>query len=79
MTIESHSRGSRGNHKGRKENAKVNGICKQLRDEEYEREKVEIKVRLEVMREMLQKEEEDQRCGFLVKRKLKWNKLQRRR
>ena len=49
-----------------------------MSDEEYEREKVEIKFHLEVMMELLQKKEEDQRCGFLVKRKLKWDKLQRR-
>ena len=79
MTIESHSIVSGGNHKGRKENAKENGICKKLSDEEYEREKAKIKVHLEVMMELLQKEEEDQRCGFHVKRKLKWHKLQRRR
>ena len=58
MTIKSHSRGSRGNHKGRKENAKANGIWRQLSDEEYEREKAEIKVHLEVMMELLQKKEE---------------------
>ena len=78
MTIESHSRGSGSSHKGRKENFKENGIYKQLSDEEYEREKDEIKLFLEVMMELLQKKEEDQRCGFLVKIKLKWDKLQRR-
>ena len=53
MTNEVHRIGSGGNHKGRKENAQANGICKQLSDEEYEREKVEIKVHLEVMMELL--------------------------
>ena len=79
MTIESHSKGSGGNHKGRRENDKENGICRIMVDEEYEREKDEIEVHMEVMMELLQKKEEDQRCGFLVKRKLKWLKLQRRR
>ena len=50
-----------------------------MSDEEYEREKAEIEVCMEVMMELLQKKVEDQRCGFLVKRKLKWDKLQRRR
>ena len=59
MTIESHSRGSGGSHKGRKENAKENGIWRQLSDEEYEREKAEIKFHMEVMMELLQKKEED--------------------
>ena len=58
MTIESQSRSSGGNHKGRKENAKANGIWRQLSDEEYEREKDEIKFHLEVMMELLPKEEE---------------------
>ena len=77
MTIKSHNKGSGGSHKERKENSKENGMWRQLSDEEYEREKDEIKVHLEVMMELLQKEEEDQRCGFHVKRKLKWHKLQR--
>ena len=54
MTIDSHSRGSGGSHKGRKENAKANGIWRQLSDEEYEREKAEIKFHMEVMMELLQ-------------------------
>ena len=59
MTIKSHCRGSGGSHKKRKENAKENGTWRQLSDEEYEREKDEIKSCLEVMMELLQKEEED--------------------
>ena len=78
MTIKSHSRGSGGSHKKRKENAKENGTWRQVSDEEYEREKDDIKFRLELMMELLQKTKEDQRCGFLVKIKLKWDKLQRR-
>ena len=77
MSIDCHIRGSGGRHEGRKEYAKANGIWRQLSDEEYEREKAKIEVHLEVMMELLQKEEEDQRCGFLVKIKLKWHKLQR--
>ena len=77
MTIESHSRGSGGSHKGRKENAKENGIWRKLSDEEYEREKAEIEVHMKLLMGLLQKEEEDQRCGFLVKRKMKWHKLHR--
>ena len=50
-----------------------------MSDEEYHREKAEIKVRLKVTMELLQKEEEDQRCAFLVKIKLNWHNIQRRR
>ena len=57
MTFKSHSRGSGGIHKVRKENAKENGIWRKLSDEEYEREKAQIKFHLEVMMELLQKEE----------------------
>ena len=56
MTIESHSRGLGGIHKGRKENAIENGIWRKLSDEEYEREKAEIEVHLKVIMELLQKE-----------------------
>ena len=48
-----------------------------MSDEEYEREKAEIEICLKVLTELLEKEEEDLRCGFLVKRKMKWHKLHR--
>ena len=79
MTIKSHNRGLGGIQKGRKQNAKENGIWRQLSDEEYEREKAEIKFRLKVLMELLQKEEEDQTCGFLMKRNMKLHKLQGRK
>ena len=66
MTIKSHSIGSGGSHKGRKENSKENGIWRKLSDEEYERDKADIKVHLEEMMELLHKRKEDQRCGFLM-------------
>ena len=53
MTIESHSIGSGGRHKGRKENAKENGIWRQLSDEYYEREKAKIVVHIEVLMDLL--------------------------
>jgi hypothetical protein len=79
MTIKSHRRGSEGSHKRKTEDSKANGICRRMIDEEYEREKVEIEVCLGVLMELLQKEEEDQRCGFLMRKKLKWHKLQKRK
>ena len=59
MTIKSHSIGSGGRHKGRKYNTKENGIWRKLSDEDYEREKAEMKFHMEVMMELLQKKEED--------------------
>ena len=82
MTTNSHNRGSKKDHskrKVKKEDAKENVIWKQLTDEEYEREKVEIIVHLEVLMELLQRKEEDQRCGFHMRRKIKWHRLQRRK
>ena len=55
MTVDSHFRGSgKDLNRGRKrENAKVSGICEQLMDEEYDREKVEITNHLELLMELL--------------------------
>ena len=58
----------------KEEDAKENGIGRKLSYEEYE-----IEFHLKVLMELLQKEEEDLRCGFLVKRKMKCHKLHMRR
>ena len=71
MTTDSHSRGSRSSHKVKREDAKTNGIWRQLSDEEYKREKDEIEVHLEVIMDLLHKKKEDKRCGFFVRRKLR--------
>jgi len=62
----------------KKEDAKANGIWRQMNDEEYEREKAEIEVHLEVMMELLQKGKEDRRYGFLMRRNMKWHRLQKK-
>ena len=56
MTVDSHFRRSDEDHRKRKkkENSKVSGICEQLMDEEYEWEKAEIKIHLELLMEFLQ-------------------------
>ena len=78
MTSDSHNRGSEINHsRGQKEkDAKAIGIQRQLSKEEYEREKAEIAVQLEVLMEMLQRNEEDQKHGYVMRKKLKWQRLQ---
>jgi hypothetical protein len=78
MTIKSHSRGSGGSHKLKKEDAKSNGMWRQLSDEEYEREKVDIEVHLGLLMGLLQ-EEEDHRCGWIMRKKLKWHKLRKKK
>jgi len=65
MTIDSHNRdniGSEEDHnrrKVKKEDAKANGLQRQLSEEEHEREKVGIVVHLELLMEMLQMNKED--------------------
>ena len=43
-----------------KEDAKANGIWRQMTNEDYEREKAEMEVHIEVMMELLQKEKKEQ-------------------
>ena len=62
----------------KKEDAKSNGMWRQLSDEEYEREKVDIEVHLGLLMGLLQ-EEEDHRCGWIMRKKLKWHKLQKKK
>ena len=56
-----HFKGSEKDHSKRKkkENAKANGIWKQFTDEEYEMEKAEIAVHLELLMEFLQRNTKD--------------------
>ena len=74
MTSDSRNRGSEINHSRgqKKKDAKAIGIQRQLSKEEYEREKVEIVVQLEVLMEMLQRNEVDQKHGYVIRKKLKW-------
>ena len=55
MTSDSRNRGSEINHNRgqKKKDVKAIGIQRQLRKEEYEREKAEIAIQLEVLMEML--------------------------
>jgi len=83
MTTEGHkgeSRGSeRGHSKKEKKYAKANCIRQQLTQEEYEREKVEIAVHLELLMELLWENEKDQRHGLLMRKRVKWQRLQQKR
>lgn len=63
MTTDSHREGSRVSHGG-------------MSDEEFDRELAEMKVQLNVLMELLQKSEEDQRCGWILRKKVKWHRLQ---
>ena len=56
----------------KKENAKVSGICEQLTDEDYEREKAEIKIHLELLMKLLQENVNDQTHGWTMRKKVKW-------
>ena len=81
MTIYSHFRRSEEDHNRRKkkENAKVSGICEQLTDEDYKREKAEITVHLELLMELLQRNIKDQTHGWTMTKKVKWQRLHAKR
>ena len=77
MTVDSHFRRFDEDHNRgkKKENEKVSGICEQLTDEEYEQEKVEIKIHLEFLMELLRENVKNQTHGWTMRRKVKWKKL----
>ena len=79
MTSKGHRRALEGSHTRKIEDAKENGMWRQWSDKEYKREKDESIVHLDVMMELLPKEMEDQRFVFLMRRRLKWQKLQKKR
>lgn len=76
MTTDSHSRGSERSHSRRyeKKNAKADG--KRLSQEEIDKETVELKEKLNVLRRIL---EENQRQGWVLRKKpVEWHEMQRR-
>lgn len=81
MTADSHFRGSAKDlNRGRKrENAKVSGTCEKLTDEEYEREKVEITIHLELLMELLQENVKNRTHGWTMRKRMKWQKLHAKR
>ena len=56
----------------KKEDAKANGIHRQLSEEEYERDKAEVAIHLELLMEMLQMNKDDQKHGYVMRKKVKW-------
>jgi len=72
MTSDSHSRGSKRVHnKGQKNRfAKENGM--RMSEEKYDKEMVEMVVQLKVLMEMLQRNEKDQKYGYVMRIKVKW-------
>ena len=78
MTINSHAMGSRRSHSENGEDAKVIGI-KRMSQETFEREMVEIRESLRKLMELLQRSEEEQYYGWILrKKKVKWPTLQLR-
>ena len=57
----------------------MNGIRKELTQEEYEKEKAEIAVHLELLMKLFQENVKDQRHGLLVRKRVKWQRLQQKR
>ena len=56
-----------------KEDAKTAGMQRQLKREEYERELAEIMEQFNKLEMIIEK---SQRLGWLMKRKVKWHRLQ---
>ena len=80
MATDSHSRDCRGSKRGHnrrvREDSKANGIRKRLTDEEYWKEMAEITKQLDELERMI---EENQRGGWLMKKKVKWQRPQRKK
>jgi len=75
MTIDSHVKGSKRSHTKKKEIVKTIGR-EEMNQEEFDREFVESKKRLDTIMKLLQEGEEDQRYGWVLrKRKVKWHML----
>lgn len=68
----------RSNNRKREKDAKANDIRHQLTDEEYEKEKVEIMIHLELLMEFLQDNMKGQRHGWLMRKRVKWRRLQQK-
>ena len=79
MATNGHSRDYRGSGRGhnrmkmKKEGAKIVGIQRLLKKEEYEKEVAEIREQFKKLEKMI---EESQRVGWLMKKKVKWHRLQ---
>lgn len=67
MTMGSHLKNSEGSYG----DAKAIDIRKMI-DEEYRRELIEIKAQLNVLTEFLQQNEENQRCEWNLRKRVKW-------
>ena len=76
MTTEGNCRGSKEDHNrgNEKEDAKSNGM--RMSQKQFDRERAEINFRLKLLMEMLQRGKVDQRCGWSMKRKITWHRLQ---
>ena len=77
MATDSHNRDCRGSERGHnrkeKEDARTNGTRKKLTDAEYQKEVADIGEQFEKLELMIK---ESQRVGWLMKRKVKWHRLQ---
>ena len=82
MGTDSHSRDDKGCERGhnrmkmKKQDTKTDGIQRQLRKEEYEKEVAEIREQFNKLELMIK---ESQRVGWLMKKKVKWHRLQMKR
>ena len=76
MTIDSHITGSERSQNIRKD-AKENGM--RMSQGEFDRERDEIDFCIGILMEMLQRSDEDQKHGWTMRRRVKWQRLQEKR
>jgi hypothetical protein len=72
MTTNGHEKGSKESHKHMGKSAKEVGKGN-MSDEEFDREMVELKKQISVINEFLQESDEDHRCRWTMRKKVKWN------
>ena len=75
VTIDSHYIGLERSHSREKEDAKENGIMNKMNDEEYDIEKVEIRIHQDLLMELLKRGKEEHKCGWFMKKYMKWHRL----
>ena len=72
MIVDNYERYSEGSPKIMKEDAKSNGIRRNMNEEENDRELDEIVRHLGLLMDLLQKRDEDRYSGWKLIRKVKW-------
>jgi len=79
VTTNGHTKGSSVSHNRRSEVGKANGTRNKINEEEYDREIAKIRIHLDLLMDLLKRSDEDQICGWTMRKKVKWHRLQIKR